>query len=63
MWTNFLNESKQYMNYAKMTRREKLRFWRRFPVAAFKFYVSLPIRWRTTTLLWQVRHLWERAEE
>jgi len=44
MWRGFLIESKEYMNYAKMTRRKRLSFWFRYPRAWFSFRVTQPLR-------------------
>jgi len=49
MWQGFLIESKEYMNYAKMTRRERLSFWFRYPRAWFSFRVIQPLWDRLVT--------------
>lgn len=37
MWQGFTVESKKYMSYERMSRRERMRFWFRFPFSWFRF--------------------------
>ncbi len=42
-WRGFLTESKSFMDYGVYT--PKLKFWRQFPMAAFRFYRCKVIDW------------------
>ena len=39
-WKGFLIESKSYMSYERMGKRERVRFWLRFPLSWFRFQWS-----------------------
>ena len=36
-WKGFVVESKSYMSYERMGKRERVRFWLRFPISWLRF--------------------------
>jgi len=55
-WRGFLIESLSFMGYDKMNRREKLRFWLRFPGAWFSWGVWQPMISQAKRLYYAVRY-------
>ena len=60
-WQGFKTESKSWMNYDGMTKRQKFTFWRRFQMAYFRFRFAFPLM--DTVKAWYMRKLMSREEE